>query len=142
MEPFPFHYSHRNKSENPASVFLGSSRPQHSNDVGWDAAQEARLSDKIEGRCGGLEQCVTDVELRSEERFILLEMSHVEAEAEAERVEMDKQFGGLKLTLQELIKLLSARGWRKFAQNQLWAKFYRPLADGNFWIKVTSVGFI
>jgi hypothetical protein len=57
-----------------------------------------------------LEQCVTDVELRSEERFILLEMSHVEAEAEAERVEMDKQFGGLKLTLQELIKLLSARG--------------------------------
>jgi hypothetical protein len=55
-----------------------------------------------------LEQCVTDVELQSEERFMSLEMSHVEAEAE--RVEMDKQFGGLKLTLQELIKLLSARG--------------------------------
>jgi hypothetical protein len=46
------------------------------------------------------------MELQSEERFISLEMSH----AEAERMEMDKQFGGLKLTLQELMKLVSARG--------------------------------
>jgi hypothetical protein len=52
-------------------------------------------SERIVGRNSGLQQRVVDVEQRSEERFILLEMTCTEANAE--HVEMDKQMGSLKL---------------------------------------------
>jgi hypothetical protein len=64
--------------------------------------KEVRLSEKIDGRCSGLEQ--RDVEHRLEERPISLEMSRTEAAIEC--VEMDKQLRGLKLEVKRINKFL------------------------------------
>jgi hypothetical protein len=61
-------------------------------------AMDERLGEKIQGRCSGLEECVDEVEQKSEARFISLEM----ACAEAEHVELDKQFVGLKMEVGRL----------------------------------------
>jgi hypothetical protein len=64
----------------------------------------SRLVEKIEGRCGALEQRVLQGEQHLEECFVSLEMFR--AEAESERVEMGKQFRGLKLEVNHINRFL------------------------------------
>jgi hypothetical protein len=76
MEPYPHHYTCRPKSDDSIdpNFHLMLDEMQH---------MEARLSERIDGRCSGLEQHANDVE----HRFISLEMARTKADAE--RVEMD-----------------------------------------------------
>jgi hypothetical protein len=87
MEPYPYHYSHRNKPESIDPNFH----------MMLDELQrmEARLGEKIEGCCSNLEKYVEDVDQRAKERFISLEMAC--AEVDAERAATDKQVGDMKL---------------------------------------------
>jgi hypothetical protein len=55
----------------------------------------ARLGERIEDRCSGLENRVESAEQRAEERLISLEMARVESKAG--RADMEKRFDGLKL---------------------------------------------
>jgi hypothetical protein len=66
----------------------------------WMDQRLARLGEQIEGHCSNLEKRVEDVDQRTEERFISLEMAR--AEADAERATMDKQFGDLCLEVNRL----------------------------------------
>jgi hypothetical protein len=61
---------------------------------------EGRLGEWTDGRCSALEQHVFDIKQHSEEHFVSLEMFRTEAKAE--RAEMEKQFGGLKLEVGRL----------------------------------------
>jgi hypothetical protein len=60
MEPYPYHYSCRNKPEESVDPNMR---------ILLEELQrmEARLSDKIEGRCGGFEQRVLDSKQKVEE---------------------------------------------------------------------------
>jgi hypothetical protein len=58
---------------------------------------EARLSEKIEGRCEGLERRVAEAEQCNEERLISLEMARTESESGW--VDMEKRVDGLKMEI-------------------------------------------
>jgi hypothetical protein len=93
MEPFPHHYSRRPKPDVPMDSNFR---------LMLDELQqmEARLSDRIDGRCSGLERRVVEVEQKAEERLVSLEMSRTEAELG--RAELEKQFDGLRLEVGRL----------------------------------------
>jgi hypothetical protein len=97
MESYPLHYTRRPKSDDPVD-------PNFCMLLDEMQRMETRLSEKIEGRCSGLEKRVGDLEQHSEERFISLEMVYTEAKVEC--VNMDKQFTSLKLKLGRLNRLL------------------------------------
>jgi hypothetical protein len=97
MEPFPHHYSHRPRNdESSAAAVESSSRVDPSVHIFLDELLkvESRLDDRIEGHCSGLERLITEMEQRSEECFITLEMAH--AESEQGRTVLEKQFDGLR----------------------------------------------
>jgi hypothetical protein len=100
MEPYPLHYTHRPKSDDPVD-------PNFRMLLDEMQRMETRLSEKIEGCCSGLEKHVGDLEHHSEECFISLEMVHTEAKVE--RINMDKQFTGLKLKVGHLNRLLERK---------------------------------
>jgi hypothetical protein len=88
MESYPYHYTRRPKSDDPVD-------PNFRLMLAEMQRMEACLSERIDGRCSGLEKQVVDVEQHSEERFFSLEMALTKADVE--RVEMDRPLGGLKL---------------------------------------------
>jgi hypothetical protein len=97
IDPYPLHYAYHTKSDdlvNPNFHMM------------LDEMQriKTQLSEKIEGHCSGLEKCVGDLDQRSEERFISLEMARTEVETE--RVDMDKQFTSLKLEVGRINRFL------------------------------------
>jgi hypothetical protein len=105
MEPFPYYYSRRNRSSKES---IDSNMRLMLDEL---QCMEERLSDKIDGRCGGLEQCLVDSEQRlvnsercNEERFISLEMAH--SESETSRADVNKRFEGLKLEVHRINRLL------------------------------------
>jgi hypothetical protein len=65
---------------------------------------EAYLKDMIEGRCQGVEQHVHEAEKCSEERLISLEMAR--AKAEVSQVDMEQQFGDLKLEVNRINRFI------------------------------------
>jgi hypothetical protein len=88
MEPYPHHYSCRPKSTDTMdSNFWLMLEEFQRLDQRMDQCLE-RLGEQIEGHCSKLEKRVEDVDQRTKERFISLEMSR--AEAEAKRAAMDK----------------------------------------------------
>jgi hypothetical protein len=77
MELYPQHYTRRSKADEgtvdvPLCLVL-----ERLDEV---QKMEARLGDRIEDRCGGLERWVVETEQRAEERFVSLEMTRTEAE--------------------------------------------------------------
>jgi hypothetical protein len=56
---------------------------------------EARLDDQIDDRCGSLERRVEEVEQRTEERLVSLEMARTKTEMG--HADLPKQFDSLKL---------------------------------------------
>jgi hypothetical protein len=97
---YPQHYARCPRSTEPVEPNLGLVLDELRCMDGRLGDMESRLVEKIEGRCGALEKCVLQGEQRSKECFISLEMFC--AEAESERVEMDKQFRGLKLEVNRI----------------------------------------
>jgi hypothetical protein len=61
---------------------------------------DVRLGNWIEGRCTRLECCISESEQHIDERLISLKMAH--AEAETDRVKMEKQFRDLKLEVHRI----------------------------------------
>jgi hypothetical protein len=102
MEPYPLHYSCHQRSEDSSSidpsvrVMIDEMQRMGARFEGM----EVRLMEKIEGCCSTLEQPVVDVEQRSEECFVSLEMSCVEADAD--RAKLGKQFDGLRLEVHRI----------------------------------------
>jgi hypothetical protein len=97
MEPYPHHYSHRPKSDDPVD-------PNFRLMLDEMQRMKARLFERIDGRWSGLEQRVINIEQLSEERLISLEMSRTEAAAE--RVDMEKPLGDLKLEVGRINRFL------------------------------------
>jgi hypothetical protein len=58
----------------------------------------------IEGRCGGLNCHVDDIEQKTEERLVSLEMARTEVEMG--RADLEKQFDGLRLELGRLNRFM------------------------------------
>jgi hypothetical protein len=66
---------------------------------------EARLGEKIEGRCGGgLDTRVLEVEQKAEERYISLELFRTESEMG--RATLESQFRDLKLEVNRLNRFM------------------------------------
>jgi hypothetical protein len=97
MEPYPFHYSCRSRSDEPdkPTVRMMSEEMQR---------MGAQLGEKIEGHCTSLEQQVSEVEQRLEERLTSLEMAR--SKSEQGHVALEKQFDGLRLEVGRMIHLL------------------------------------
>jgi hypothetical protein len=104
MEPYPYHYSRRSRPEEPADPSVRPVDPNVCLMLDELQHMESRLSDRIDGRCGGLERRVADVEQKAEERFIALEMLRIELDSG--RAEIERQFDGLKLEVHRMNRLL------------------------------------
>jgi uncharacterized coiled-coil protein SlyX len=103
MEPYPHHYSHRARPEEPTDSSLKAMVDELQQMV-------ARLGAKIEDRCGGLENHVEIAEQCAEERLVSLEMSL--AEQEVGHTYLAEQMGALKLELNRVNRgSLSVRIW-------------------------------
>jgi predicted DNA-binding protein len=93
MEPFPLHYSRHLRAEEPTDPVLRRVLEEIHN-----------LGDKIDGRCGGLEQRVTEAKQCFKERLITLEMARTESKVT--RVELEKRLDGLRLEVGQTNRLL------------------------------------
>jgi hypothetical protein len=94
MEPYPHHYSRRPKSDEPPTD------PTLRFILDELQKMESHLGDRIEGRCGDLENRVAASEQRAEERLISLEMAR--SEVEQGHAAMEKQFDGLRLEVHRM----------------------------------------
>jgi hypothetical protein len=97
MELFPHHYFRRSRTDDSAAAAAeSSSHVDPSVCVFLDELKllESCLDDRIEGHCSRLECRATEMEQRSEERLITLEMACVESEQG--RAALVKQFDGLR----------------------------------------------
>jgi hypothetical protein len=98
MEPYPHHYNRRSRpADNPID-------PNFHLMLDELQRMESRLSDKIEGRCSGLEYRVVDAEQKVEEWFVSLEMARTEAETGC--ADLRKQFERLKLEVNWLNRFM------------------------------------
>jgi hypothetical protein len=97
METYPHHYSRQQKSGAAAAMdptirFI------------LEQKMETQLGDHIEGRCTGLERCVAEMEQRTEECLVSLEMAR--SKSKQGRAHLEKQFDGLKLKVHHMNRLL------------------------------------
>jgi uncharacterized coiled-coil protein SlyX len=81
----------------------------------------ARLGERIDDRCGGLECRVEQLEQRAEERLVSLEMSR--AEMEAGCTELEKQVDGLKLEVNRVNRFFKRE---TMANHQRGAGIFNP----------------
>jgi hypothetical protein len=100
MELYPHHYTRRPKPSDPTDSTTSHPTTDHIDPtirfvLNELQQMEACLTDRIEGRCSGLERRVIDFKQRNKERLISLEMSCSEAETGC--VETEKHVDGLKL---------------------------------------------
>jgi hypothetical protein len=107
MELFPHHYFRRSRTDDSAAAAAeSSSHVDPSVCIFLDELKllESRLDDRIEGHCSRLECRAMEMEQRSEERLITLEMARVESEQG--RAALLKQFDGLRLEVHHMNRLL------------------------------------
>jgi hypothetical protein len=104
MDPYPLHYSRHQRLEDVAEPTVQMMFDEMQRMGARLEGMEARLGEKIEGRCSGLEQHVLESEQHNEERLISLEMAR--SESETSRVEIDKRVDGLKLEVLCINKFL------------------------------------
>jgi hypothetical protein len=81
----------------------------------------ARLGERIDDRCGGLEHHVEQSQQRAEERLVSLEMSRTEMEAG--RAELEKQVDGLKLEVNRVNRFFECE---TMANHQRGACIFNP----------------
>jgi hypothetical protein len=65
---------------------------------------EARLNDRIDGHCGGLEHRVDEVKQKTEEHLVSLKMEHTKMEMG--HPDLSKQFDSLKLEVTRLNRFI------------------------------------
>jgi hypothetical protein len=108
MEPFPHHYSRRQRGDDSAVTTVTESSAHVDSLVciflNKLQKMESCLGDRIEGHCSRLEHRVTETEQRSKERLISLEMAR--AELEQGHGALEKQFDGLRLEVHRMNCLL------------------------------------
>jgi hypothetical protein len=97
MEPYPYHYSRRNKSEDSLDSALCFILEELK-------STESCLTDTIEGHYDGLEKRVTEVEQRNKEHPVSLEM--VRSNEEFGRADIEQWVGDLKLEVRRLNQFL------------------------------------